>query len=101
MRGGLRPAAVDDVGRRLPATTRAGAAHELVAAGRRVGARPVALSPADETEHLGPAVGVAMRSGLPFAYVGQAPNGRPAVRPAQADELAKALLGSTAPARRR
>jgi flagellar biosynthesis GTPase FlhF len=79
----------------------AGAARELVAAGQRLGARSLALTHADETEHVGQAVGVAMQSAMPFAYVGQTPNGVPAVRPAVAEELAKALLGSTASSRRR
>lgn len=97
----LRAAGVDDVVLCLPATMSAGAAEGLVAAGQRLGARALALTHADETDHLGPAVGVAMQSGLPFAYVGQAANGVPAVRPAVAEELAKALLGSSARSRRR
>ena len=67
----------------------AGAARELIAAGKR--ARRLgrsSLTHADETEHLGPAIGVAMESGLPFAYVGA---GTPALRPAAAEELAGAL----------
>ena len=87
----LRALAPDDVLLTLPATTSAGAARELVAAGRKVGASALVLTHADETEHIGPAVGVAMESGLPFAYVGEAA----ALRPAAADELAGALLGSS------
>jgi flagellar biosynthesis GTPase FlhF len=97
----LRAAGVDDVVVCVPATMSAGAARELVAAGQRLGARSLALTHADETEHVGQAVGVAMQSAMPFAYVGQTPNGVPAVRPAVAEELAKALLGSTASSRRR
>jgi flagellar biosynthesis GTPase FlhF len=82
----------------LPATSSAGAAREIVEAGRRVGASGVVLTHADETQHLGPAIGVAMESGLPFAYVGQAE----ALEPAAAEELAGALVGPsrTAPGRR-
>jgi flagellar biosynthesis GTPase FlhF len=77
------------------------AARELVAAGRRLGAGALALTHADETDHIGPAIGVAMESGLPFAYIGQTANGKPAVRPAAAEELAKALLTSSGAATRR
>lgn len=84
----LRTLGADDVLLMLPATTSAGAAREAIAAGRKVGASGVVLTHADETEHLGPAVGAAMESGLPFAYVGEAS----ALRPAAADELATALL---------
>jgi flagellar biosynthesis protein FlhF len=85
----LRALGPDHVLLTLPATTSAGAARELVAAGRKVGASAVVLTHADETEHIGPAVGVAMEAGLPFAYVGEAA----ALRPAAAEELAGALLG--------
>ncbi|HEX8206703.1 MAG TPA: hypothetical protein VF587_11655 [Solirubrobacteraceae bacterium] len=86
----LRALGADDVLLTLPATASAGAAREAIAAGRRVGASAVVLTHADETEHLGPAVGAAMESGLPFAYVGEAA----ALRPAAAEELAGALLGA-------
>ena len=91
LHGELRALGADDVLLTLPATTSAGAARELVAAGRRIGASGVVLTHADETDHLGPAVGVAMEAGLPFAYVGQAE----ALRPAAAEELAGALVGSS------
>jgi flagellar biosynthesis protein FlhF len=94
----LRAIGADDVLLTLPATSSAGAARELMAAGKRVGASGVVLTHADETEHLGPAVGAAMEADLPFAYVGQAE----ALRPAAAEELAGALVGSSRaiPARR-
>ncbi len=87
----LRALAPDDVLLTLPATTSAGAARELVEAARKVGATGVVLTHADETNHLGPAIGVAMETGLPFAFVGQAD----ALRPAAAEELAGALVGSS------
>jgi flagellar biosynthesis protein FlhF len=87
----LRALGPDDVLLTLPATSSAGAARELIAAGRKVGASGLVLTHADETEHFGPAVGVAMESGLPFAYVGEAE----ALRPAAAEELAGALVGSS------
>jgi flagellar biosynthesis protein FlhF len=93
--GELRATGADEVVLAVPATMSVGAARELVAAGKRVGASALALTHADETEHIGPAIGVAMESGLPFAFVGQAPNGRPAVRPASAGDLAKSLLASS------
>jgi flagellar biosynthesis GTPase FlhF len=85
----LRALGADDVLLTLPATASAGAAREIVDAGRRIGASGVVLTHADETEHLGPAIGVAMESGLPFAYVGHAD----ALEPAAAEELAGALVG--------
>jgi flagellar biosynthesis protein FlhF len=86
----LRALGADDVLLTMPATTSAGAAREMLDAGRRVGATAVVLTHADETAHLGPAVGAAMQSGLPFAYVGHAE----ALRPAAAEELAGALVGA-------
>jgi hypothetical protein len=86
----LRALGADDVLLTIPATTSAGAAREMLDAGRRVGATAVVLTHADETTHLGPAVGATMQSGLPFAYVGHAG----ALRPAAAEELAGALVGS-------
>ena len=91
LQGELRALGADDILLTLPATTSAGAARELVAAGRRVGASGMVLTHADETEHFGPALGVAMESGLPFAYVGEAR----ALRPAAAEELAGALVGAS------
>ena len=87
----LRALGADDVLLTLPATTSAGATRELIAAGRKLGASGIVLTHADETEHLGPAVGVAMEAGMPFAYVGRAR----ALQPAAAEELAAALVGSS------
>lgn len=97
----LKALGADDVVVTVPATASAEAARELLAAGRRLGAGAVALTHADETDHVGPAIGVAMESGLPLAYVAQRPNGLPAVRPAVGEELARALLGSSSGASRR
>ena len=91
----LKATGADEVVLAVPATMSLGAARELVAAGRRIGVSSLALTHSDETEHFGPAIAVAMETGLPFAFVGQAANGRAAVRPAAADELAKSLLAST------
>ncbi|HEV3002033.1 MAG TPA: hypothetical protein VGW75_14920 [Solirubrobacteraceae bacterium] len=91
LRAELRALGADDVLLTLPATTSAGAAREIVDAGRRMGASGVVLTHADETQHIGPAVGVAMEAGLPLAYVGQAE----ALQPAAAEELAGALVGSS------
>ena len=91
----LKATGADEIVLAVPATMSVGAARELVDAGKRIGASSLALTHSDETEHIGPAIGVAMESGLPFAFVGQAPNGRPAVRPAAADELAKSLLAAS------
>jgi flagellar biosynthesis GTPase FlhF len=97
----LKAVGADEVVITVPATSSAAAARELLAAGRRLGAGAVALTHADETDHVGPAIGVAMESGLPFAYVGRRPNGRPAVRPAVGEELARALLTSAGGSSRR
>ena len=91
LHGELRALGADDVLLTIPATTSAGAAREIVAAGKKVGASGVVLTHADETEHFGPAIGVAMESGLPFAYVGE----ERALRPAAAEELAGALVGAS------
>lgn len=91
----LKATGADEIVLAVPATMSVGAARELVDAGKKVGASSLALTHSDETEHLGPAIGVAMESGMPFAFIGQAPNGRPAVRPAAADELAKSLLAAS------
>ena len=91
LQGELKALGADDVLLTIPATTSAGAARELIAAGRKVGASGVVLTHADETEHFGPAIGVAMEAGLPFAYVGE----ERALRPAAAEELAGALVGAS------
>lgn len=91
----LKATGADEVVLAVPATMSLGAARELIAAGRRIGVSSLALTHSDETEHIGPAIAVAMETGLPFAFVGQAANGRAAVRPAAADELAKSLLATT------
>jgi len=85
----------------LPATTSTAAAEEMVGATRRLGVSGLALTHADETDHLGPAVGTAIAAELPFSYVAKQSNGS-SLRPAAGEELATALLGrSTAsPARR-
>ena len=97
----LRAIGADEVLLTLPATSSAAAADDLVTATRRLGVSGLALTHADETDHLGPAVGTAIATELPFAYVSKQANGS-SLRPAAADELATALLGrSTGSAARR
>ena len=97
----LRAIGADEILLTLPATTSAAAAHDLVGATRRLGVSGIALTHTDETDHLGPAVGTAIATELPFAYLAKQANGS-SLRPAVADELATALLGrSTGSAARR
>ena len=97
----LRAIGADEVLLTLPATSSAAAAEDLITATRRLGVSGLALTHADETDHLGPAVGTAIATELPFAYVSKQANGS-SLRPAAADELATALLGrSTGSSQRR
>lgn len=73
----------------LPATLSAPAAREQARAFAGLGASRIVLTHADETEHLGPVIGLAIAEGLPVSYVAPAP-GR--VMPADAGALAGRLL---------
>ncbi|MEX2196735.1 MAG: hypothetical protein WD844_15750 [Thermoleophilaceae bacterium] len=73
----------------LPATLSGPAAREQARAFGELGASRIVLTHADETEHLGPVLGLAIGEGLPVSYVAPAP-GR--LAPADARSLAQRLL---------
>lgn len=73
----------------LPATLSGPAAREQARAFRELGASRMLLTHADETEHVGPVIGLAIAEALPIAYVAPAP-GR--LVPADARALAGRLL---------
>ena len=84
---------VDEILLTVPATMGPGAARELVGGMRRLRPTGLALTHTDETTHLGPAVGLAIESALPVAYVARGTQVSSGLRPADAEQLARALLG--------
>lgn len=84
---------VDEILLTVPATMGTGAARELVGGMRRLRPTGLALTHADETTHLGPAVGLAIEAALPVAYVARGTQVSSGIRPADAEQLARALLG--------
>ena len=73
----------------LAATLSGPAAREQTRAFGDLGASRIVLTHADETEHVGPVLGLAMAEGMPVSYVAPAP-GR--LVPADARQLAARLL---------
>jgi len=53
----------------LPATVGARAADDVLSGFAQLGVSRIVLTHADETGHVGPAVGLAIRSGRPFSYI--------------------------------
>jgi flagellar biosynthesis GTPase FlhF len=53
----------------LPATVGERAADDVLNGFARLGVSRIVLTHADETGHVGPAVGLAIRSGRPFSYI--------------------------------
>ncbi|HEX6458949.1 MAG TPA: hypothetical protein VF032_08540 [Thermoleophilaceae bacterium] len=53
----------------LPATVGAQAADDVMRGFAQLGVSRIVLTHADETGHVGPAVGLAIRSGRPFSYI--------------------------------
>jgi flagellar biosynthesis protein FlhF len=53
----------------LPATVGAHAADDVLTGFAQLGVSRIVLTHADETGHVGPAVGLAIRSGRPFSYI--------------------------------
>ena len=84
---------VDEILLTVPATMGSGAARELVAGMQRLRPTGLALTHADETTHLGAAVGLAIQAALPMAYVARGTQISSGIRPADAEQLARALLG--------
>ncbi len=76
----------------LPATINYRHAAELVRAARALGVDAIVITHADETQYLGTAVSVAIRSELPVSYVGRARGGQRGLRPAVSESLALALV---------
>ena len=73
----------------LPATLSGPAAREQWRTFAAIGASRIALTHADETEHVGPVLGLAITEATPVSYVAPAP-GR--LAPADAGSLARRLL---------
>lgn len=73
----------------LPATLSGPAAREQWRTFAALGASRIALTHADETEHVGPVLGLAIAEAMPVSYVAPAP-GR--LTPADAGSLARRLL---------
>jgi flagellar biosynthesis GTPase FlhF len=73
----------------LPATLSGPAAREQWRTFAALGASRIALTHADETEHVGPVLGLAIGEAMPVSYVAPAP-GR--LTPADAGSLARRLL---------
>ncbi|HEX4760648.1 MAG TPA: hypothetical protein VH256_07605 [Thermoleophilaceae bacterium] len=76
----------------LPATTGAQAAEDVVHGLAPLGISRIVLTHADETGHVGPAVGLAIRSGRPFSYISSGTSLPGGLMPANADALAAAML---------
>ncbi|UTI64691.1 hypothetical protein NBH00_00435 [Paraconexibacter antarcticus] len=93
----LRRLAADELHLTVPATIGPIAARELAAAGRRLGARGIALTHADETAALGTVVELAIDADVPLSYVARGTALDGGMRPASADALAHALLGPEDP----
>jgi flagellar biosynthesis GTPase FlhF len=70
----------------------AAAARELVAGADVLGVDAITLTHLDETEQLGTGVELAAESGLPLSYVSRGTAVEHGLRPASAEDLARALL---------
>lgn len=84
----------DELHLAVPATIAPRPARELVAGTRSLGACAIALTHADETEALGTVVDLAIDSGLPLSFLGRGQGVTSGLRPADAGELATALLAA-------
>jgi flagellar biosynthesis protein FlhF len=86
--GDLRRLEPDEVHLTLPATYGAHSARELLDGLAPLRPDALALTHADETDHLGTAIELAIATGTPLSFVSR---GAGALRPAAAEELALAL----------
>ncbi len=84
----------DELHLAVPATIAPRPARELVAGTRSLGPCAIALTHADETEALGTVVDLAIDSGLPLSFLGRGQGVTSGLRPADAGELATALLAA-------
>ena len=76
----------------LSATTGGQAAEELLRGLSPLGVSRIVLTHADETGHVGPAVGLAIRSGRPFSYISSGTSVGSGLMPANPEALAAAIL---------
>jgi hypothetical protein len=76
----------------LSATTGGQAAEELLRGLSPLGVSRIVLTHADETGHVGPAVGLAIRTGRPFSYISSGTSVASGLMPANPEALAAAIL---------
>jgi len=76
----------------LPATVGAHAADDLMRGLAPLGISRLALTHADETGHVGPAVGLAIRSGSPLSYISSGSGVAGAILPVNPQALASIIL---------
>ena len=88
----LETIGADELHLTVPAPIGAEAARELVAGVRVLGPGAIALTHADTTRRLGTVIELAATEQLPLSYVGRGAALAAGLRPANADDLAAALL---------
>jgi flagellar biosynthesis GTPase FlhF len=88
----LRRLAPDELHVCVPATIGPAPGRELAAAAREVGAYAMALTHLDETDAVGAAVELAIDGHLPISYLARGTAVQSGLRPAQAEDIALALL---------
>jgi flagellar biosynthesis protein FlhF len=76
----------------LSATTGGQAAEEMLRGLSPLGVSRIVLTHADETGHVGPAVGLAIRAGRPFSYISSGTSVGSGLMPANPEALAAAIL---------
>lgn len=76
----------------LSATTGGPAAEEMLRGFAPLGVSRIVLTHADETGHVGPAVGLAIRTGRPFSYISSGTSVTGGLMPANPEALAAAIL---------
>lgn len=84
----------DELHLAVPATIAPRPARELVMGTRSLKPCAIALTHADETDALGTVVDLAIDSGLPLSFLGRGQGVTSGLRPADAGELATALLAA-------
>jgi flagellar biosynthesis protein FlhF len=90
--GEIEQIGVYEVHLTLPATVGERAAGDILTGLSPLGVSRIALTHADETGHVGPAVGLAISSGKPFSYIGSGTSVPGGLFPANATALAAAVL---------
>ncbi len=84
----------DEIHLTMPATIAPRPARELVAGTRTLGTCAIAITHSDETDGLGTPVDVAIDTGLPISFVGRGQSVRTGLVPADAHDLATALIAA-------